>query len=201
MHYLGSLAWLFDSRCWRLLPLECRRCSEGSLHLGRGQGWMVFPLLGQFGHIFGRLSQISTRKAQLPLECDSTKPIPLPKSLAHLREKNLKKLREGLILLGSLERSVGFFVLFFLFTPQHCPKMFLPGERNCPLRSLGAPMKFIHIHVNTLDAAKSRFPRACLAFRPGEVSPLLIRGAVVTSRGCFREKRSWLWAVKSWAQK
>lgn len=57
MHYLVSLAWLFDLRYWRLLPLVCRGCSEESPHLVTGQRWMGFSLLGQFGHIFERWSQ------------------------------------------------------------------------------------------------------------------------------------------------
>lgn len=62
-------------------------------------------------------------------------------------------------------------------------------------------MGFIHIRVDTLDVAKSRIPRARLAFRPGKVAPVLIRGAVITGRGYFREKMLWFWAGKRWAQK
>lgn len=151
MHYLGSLAWLFDLRYWRLLPLECRSCSEGSLRLGRGQGWMGFSLLGQFGHIFERLSQISTWKAQLPLECDSTKPIPLPKSLVQLgkkkpNQKNPEKIKRGVNFTLQLgENCDSFFCAFPPIYPVTLSKNIPAWTKILP----SASMRFIHVCVNT----------------------------------------------------
>lgn len=105
-------------------------------------------------------------------------------------------------MLDSLERFVFAKMLLFLpSTLQHCQKIRIPGEGNCPLRPPGIGMRFIHIRVNTADVAESRLPRACLGISPEKVSSLLTREAVVTCGWYFREKRSRFLAVKGWAQK
>lgn len=208
MHYLVSFTWLFDLRYWRLLPLVCRRCSEESPRrtapFGERAGMDgVFLAHTIWTHFWKIKSHQQLESLGYPSSVTARNPFHLQRALLHAElRKNLKKLREGLILLDSLARFVFAKTMLFLpFTLQHCQKIWIPGERNCPLRSPGVCMRFVHIRVNTVDAAESRLPRACLGFSPGKVSSLLIREAVVTGGWYLREKRSFLLAVKARAQK
>jgi len=107
---------------------------------------MGFSLLVQFGHIFERLSQISCLKVSVTPQVSQHVTHSPPKSPALLGGlgESLTKLREGLILLDSLERFVFAKMLLFLpFALQHCQKICISGEGNCLLRSPGVCVRFI----------------------------------------------------------
>lgn len=114
-------------------------------------------------------------------------PFPFPRALFSW-EKNLKKLREGLILLGSLERFV--FpkpLLFLLFTLQHSPKEFLPGERNYPVVT-GCFHEVYPHPCQRFGCSKKQISRVLSGCQAREGVTLLIRRAVITGRSVLGRK-------------